>query len=155
MLALRTDPIRQRSILDTNIFNSLFFDDANSALIRQRIAAEPEGTIFLCTVSADELLRGALARIRADETRHRAGDGHSFLADLVKQIATFDMLPFDDAANAVYLAYPAAVRRNGAADCKIAAVAQVNNAVVVTRNTRHFDSIPGIRYEDWTVPVAP
>lgn len=145
----------QTYILDTNIVNSLYFNDKNAAAIRARIAAEPDANIYLCTVTIDELFRGALGEIRADEKRNVAGSGHTFLTRLIPFLAPYRFLPYDDAANAVFLAFPAAVRRAGAADCRIAAVAQVTGAVVVTRNTKHFSSITGTRHEDWTQAVTP
>ncbi len=35
-------------------------------------------------------------------------------------------------------------------DLLIAATATVHDLVVVTRNRRHFDDLPGVRVEDWT-----
>ncbi|MBC8143549.1 MAG: type II toxin-antitoxin system VapC family toxin [Armatimonadetes bacterium] len=145
----------QKYILDTNIFNALFHNDTNAAAIRTHIAAQPTGSIFLCTVTIEEALRGVYAQIHDDETRKRAGDGHALLPIIVKELAKYSFLPYDDAGNALFLAFPAAVRCVGAADCKIAAVVQVNSAVVVTRNTKHFASIPATRHEDWTQAVSP
>jgi len=144
----------QKFILDTNIVNSLVDNDKYAVAIRSRIAAEPVGSIFLCTVTAVELIRGVLGQMQADESRKIAGQQHLYLAELIKTPAVYEYLPFDDAANAVFLAFSAAVRRAGAADCKIVAVAQVNSAVVVTRNAKHFASIIGTRHEDWTRAVT-
>ena len=147
--------MHQKYILDTNIINSLLFDDRNAAAIRARIAAVDSADVYLCTVTIEELFRGALGEIRADEKRNVAGEGHALLARLVAFLAPYPFLPFDDAANAIFVAFPATVRRNGAADCKIAAVAQVSDAVVVTRNTVHFASIPTTRHDDWAQTPTP
>ena len=43
-----------------------------------------------------------------------------------------------------------AMRLNvGANDLRIAAIALENDATVVTRNTRDFERVPGLRIENW------
>lgn len=144
----------QRFVLDTDIYSLLALSRTAGEQyphLIERIKAAGNQNIFLRAVTLEESVRGALAEIRREETRGKGTSGYALLSRIITALAQYPVLPFDDAANAIYLSYPASVRRNGA-DCKIAAVAQVNNAVVVTRNTRHFAAIPGVRYEDWTLP---
>jgi tRNA(fMet)-specific endonuclease VapC len=98
-------------------------------------------------------LLGALAFIKAEETRGTAHIGYRLLSDLLREIARFPFLPYDRAAEQIYHSYPAAIRRLGSADCKIAAVAQARGAIVITRNARHFSAIPGVTWEDWTQSI--
>ncbi len=41
--------------------------------------------------------------------------------------------------------------RLGTRDCRIAATAIVSGFTVITCNTRHFQPIPSVRVEDWSV----
>jgi tRNA(fMet)-specific endonuclease VapC len=41
----------------------------------------------------------------------------------------------------------------GKNDLRIASIAQVNNAIVVKRNVRDFNRIPGLQIEDWSQPL--
>ena len=41
----------------------------------------------------------------------------------------------------------------GLMDMLIAATALANDAVLVTHNTGEFSRVPGLRYEDWTLPI--
>ena len=56
-----------------------------------------------------------------------------------------------DEAERVFRLFPASVKRVGGMDCRIAAHAIVSGLVVVTRNTRDFERIPGVQTEDWSV----
>lgn len=137
-------------ILDTDTFSSLFRRDSNSEQIRKEIGAQPEGSIFLTAITAEESLRGALAVIRVEETRGKWGNGYLLLTTLIQELAKYPFLPYDSAADLIYRSFSASVKRAGSAYCKIAAIAQASNAIVITRNTRHFSTISGTNFTDWT-----
>ena len=40
----------------------------------------------------------------------------------------------------------------GTQDLLIASVALANEMTLLTRNVRDFQKVPGIRYEDWSIP---
>ncbi|HEX5271705.1 MAG TPA: type II toxin-antitoxin system VapC family toxin, partial [Gemmataceae bacterium] len=46
-------------------------------------------------------------------------------------------------------------RRVGARDLKIAAIALVNNALLLTANLRDFQQVTGLRFENWLAPAEP
>jgi tRNA(fMet)-specific endonuclease VapC len=61
------------------------------------------------------------------------------------------LLDYDErAANACERLRVARVRI-GTMDLRIAAIALANNATLLTRNTRDFAKVPGLRLEDWSV----
>ena len=64
-------------------------------------------------------------------------------------IGAFTLLPYSAAAEALFQAMPPEVKRIGTQDCRIAAIAMVNDCTVITRNVRDFSRIPGVRCEDW------
>ena len=72
---------------------------------------------------------------------------------LAALLAPLDVLPFDDAAAAVYGAVRAELERAGAPigsmDLLIAAHALALGRTVVTNNTREFSRVTGLNVEDW------
>ena len=65
--------------------------------------------------------------------------------------AAGDILPYTEAAIA-RVAQLKALRLNvRIMDLRIAAVAMENQGVVVTRNRRNFNRVPGLSVEDWSV----
>lgn len=61
------------------------------------------------------------------------------------------VLPFDAAAAAEFASLRARKVRIGTMDLRIAAIAVTRNLTVLTRNSRDFTQVPGLKVEDWTV----
>ncbi len=74
-------------------------------------------------------------------------------------LATFDSVPFDDAAADLYGAIRAHLRRLGTPigpnDLFIASIALANQLSLVTTNLAEFSRVPGLACEDWTIPPPP
>lgn len=60
------------------------------------------------------------------------------------------MLDFTQAAFDQFSALRQQRIRIGAQDLRIAAITRANAAILVTRNTRDFAQVPGLRIEDWS-----
>jgi tRNA(fMet)-specific endonuclease VapC len=127
---------------DTNAW--IAYVNAGASAVKSRFRAHPPTDIMFCSVVKAELLYGAYrSSRRADNLR--------LLTILFQQ---FESLPFDDAAADVYghiradLAAPGTPI--GPNDLMIAAIALVNNLILVTHNTREFARVAGLSLEDWT-----
>lgn len=62
------------------------------------------------------------------------------------------LLPFGDKSLVEYEALKRQRIRIGTSDLRIAAIALVHGATVLTRNLRDFRQVPGLVAEDWTLP---
>ncbi len=71
------------------------------------------------------------------------------LARLIRDLAEFQILPFDEPAAILFGQFPSSVKRLGSQDCRIAASAVAYNMTVVTAD-KDFSGIPGVTWEDRT-----
>lgn len=71
---------------------------------------------------------------------------------ILADFSTMNLLPFDDAAAAVFDSLRARKIRVATMDLRIAAIAIARDAVLLSRNLKDFAKIPSLRVEDWTAP---
>jgi len=117
-------------------------NDLNSSVAHQ-IAKRPPKHINLCTVVQMELYYGAYKSARIEEN----------LAILERFFDLFNVLPFDSQAAQKMAKIRARLAKKGTPigpyDLQIAAIAIVNNLILVTHNTREFQRIEELQIEDW------
>ena len=119
--------------------------------LMQRIAAQGAGTVAICPVSIEEILRGRLAVLARNLTGAMRIRAYAHLVAAVEMFQLFPVVPFDQASEAQFQQLRNARLRVGTQDLKIAAVALVNQLTVVTRNNRDFGRVPGLTLADWSV----
>lgn len=112
----------------------------------QRFAAHDPAGVFVSVVTLAEAWTGA----RKSKRRKRIEQQWEyFLAPFRDRV-----LPFDEAAADRYADIRARLeiegRMIGDRDCMIAGIALSKGLAVVTRNTREFRRVPGLRVVDWT-----
>jgi len=119
-------------------------NDINSAVARQ-IAVMPAEHISLCTIVQTELYYGA----------YRSSKPERNLAKLARLFSQFRILPFDSPAALAMGQLRAQLAARGTPigpyDLQIAAIALVNNLILVTHNTREFQRVEGLQIEDWEI----
>ncbi|MEI3649476.1 MAG: type II toxin-antitoxin system VapC family toxin [Dolichospermum lemmermannii FEM_B0920] len=130
-------------LLDTNVCARYL--NGKSLAIRQRLRSTNLADIAVCSVVKGELFYGAMKSNNFEKTLHRQQE---FLK-------LFVSLPFDDDASFIYGRIRAELSTKGiiigANDLQIAAIAMVNNLILVTHNVREFSRVNGLRFEDWEV----
>lgn len=129
-------------LLDTNICSAHMRRPAGLA----HRFVQHSGRLWVPTVVLAELYAGAY--MLDDPTRILAG-----INDLLQDI---DILDFDEACARQFGQLRGELKRIGVAvgpiDLQIASVALVHNLTLVTNNTADFQSISGLRLEDWLTP---
>lgn len=132
-------------LLDTNAVIAVL-NDAGSRAAR-RLRRERPADVAVSAVALHELFYGAFRSARAERN----------LA-LVEALR-FEVLEFgkEDAREAGEVRASLAARGTpiGPFDTLIAGQARARGLVLVTRNTREFERVPGLRIEDWEAGAGP
>jgi tRNA(fMet)-specific endonuclease VapC len=138
-------------LLDTDHL-SVFTDerDPRNDSLNQRMEAAV--SIAFSIVSVEELLRGWLALIHRLRDVHRQIPAYTRLTRLIDVLGDWDIMPFDEKAARQFENLRKRRIRIGTMDLKIASIAIVNHALLVTSNLRDFAMVPGLRCEDWLHP---
>ena len=134
-------------LLDTNACIS-YLNHADSP-IRLRLQQLNPRSIAVCTVVEAELYFGVMNSMQSTKN----------MANLKLFLSAFISFPFDSRAARKYgeirLLLKQAGTPIGPNDLMIAAIALVNDAVIVTHNTREFSRIQNLKIEDWQVDESP
>ena len=139
--------MRPRYLLDTNILSDPLAAKPNRSLLRR--LERHEGELATASVVWHELVFGAS---RLPESRRRTTI-ERYLKEVIE--ATIPIIAYDAGAAAWHGAERARLQGQGVApsfaDGQIAAVARVNDLVLVTRNVKDFRHFQGVRLENWFV----
>lgn len=123
--------------------------EGRSETLLDRIARKSRSDLAISSIAVAELHWGVVnsSRQRLESNRRRLAD---FLGPL-------EMVYFDEEAAARYAPLRLHLESTGEIiglmDMLIAATALANDAILVTHNVDEFSRVPGLRYEDWTIPV--
>ncbi len=130
-----------RYLLDTNV--CVVYLNGRSLHVRQRLRAVDLEDVAVCSVVKAELFYGAW----------RSTNPQQALARQQRFLEAFGSLPFDDhsaeIAGQLRAQLAALGTPIGSNDLLIAAIALVNNRILVTHNTREFGRLAGLQIEDW------
>ena len=107
--------------------------------------------VLISIVSAEERLRGMLARLNQVKKESELVLAYRSLGQLIAFLAGFDGLPFDSGTAARFTRLRKDGVRVKTMDLRIACIALEQDALLLTRNTVDFARVPGLRHEDWLV----
>jgi tRNA(fMet)-specific endonuclease VapC len=128
-------------LFDTNACIALL--KGKSLELKERVASIETGEAAVPSVVRYELFYGGRKSDRSDETLMRL---HRFLG-------SFPSVPFDDRSAEICGMIRASLEKVGNPigpyDLMIAALAIQHDLILVTRNTREFQRVDGIKIENW------
>ncbi len=138
-------------LLDTDHTTFLKYPDSERGRrLIDRLSTVPESEVIaVAIVTIEERMRGWLAAIAKEKSTLRQVVGYRELALLFQFYQEFEIVPFDELVALRIDELRKLKIRIGAMDLKIAAIALVNNAVLLSANRRDFERVPGLRVENW------
>jgi tRNA(fMet)-specific endonuclease VapC len=120
------------------------------AFLMARMAQHPLADFAFSVVSFHEQALGAHTYVARARTTAELIRGYSLLSEILHGFLNAPVLPFDVAAGAALEGLRAQRVRLAAMDMRISAIALSQRLILLTRNVRDFEKVPGLRTEDWT-----
>jgi tRNA(fMet)-specific endonuclease VapC len=135
-----------RYLLDTNVLSEPIKSHPDERTITS--LSDHDGELATCSVVWHELCFG-VARMAATKKRSAI---EAYLEEVVRRV--LPILPYDQEAATWHARERARLSRRGrppsAADGQIAAIASVNDLIVVTANVKDFRRFKDLVVEDWS-----
>ena len=134
-------------VLDTDILT--LYQSGHPAVVRNvhgRLADE----LAVSVITVEEQLTGWYTKLRQAKKRDQLARAYDRLANAVRFLSRLQILPFPEPAIIRYEFLRAAHRHIGKNDLRIAAIFLDCAAILVTRNVRDFQQVPGLQFEDWS-----
>ena len=135
-------------ILDTDHLSALASERAASVQLLARLANSGE-SVATTVVCVEEHVRGWLARIARAPTSDATVAAYAKFQRAVEDLGRGVILPFDAAAASQFKLLQSRKHGVGTADLRIAAIALSTGHLLLSRNLRDFQRVPGLRIEDW------
>jgi tRNA(fMet)-specific endonuclease VapC len=137
-----------RMLLDTD---HMSLHERGHLPLRTRLASFPPEEVAVSVVTVEEMLRGRLAILARRTEGEARVHAYTKLLETVQFFSTIPVVPFDMACERQFQALRAMRLRVGSRDLRIAATALIHSAVLITRNRRNFEQVPGLRLDDWSL----
>jgi tRNA(fMet)-specific endonuclease VapC len=135
-------------LLDTDTLTHLHA--GNSNVVKQLNTVEDD-LIAITIITKIEVLRGRIDYVLKADTEEKLIKAQELLFRTEELLNQLPIIPINQLAADEFnrLRAISKLRKIGQADLLIASITLVNRAILVTRNLRHFQQIPGIKVVNW------
>ena len=137
-------------VLDTNMLSELL--KANERIVRRFESVPLADEVVTNTISRFEILRGRYTAILTAADKPQLLLAHERLHSDEIKLSRFRLLPVTPrgADRFEELLQKKKLKKIGREDLLIACIALAHDATLVTRNTKDFTGIPGLKVENWS-----
>ena len=137
-------------LLDTDHVNVLKYPEhPRFASLTTQLNTSDDQDIATTVITVEEQMRGWLAWINRSDDVHRQVPAYQELLRLFVFFSRWHVVLFDEQAASEYQGMRAQRIRIGTMDLKIAAIALVHDALLLSANLRDFQQIPNLRVAKW------
>jgi tRNA(fMet)-specific endonuclease VapC len=137
-------------LLDTDHVNVLKYPEhPRFASLTTQLNTSDDQDIATTVITVEEQMRGWLAWINRSDDVHRQVPAYQELLRLFVFFSRWHVVLFDEQASSEYQGLRAQRIRIGTMDLKIAAIALVHDALLLSANLRDFQQIPNLRVANW------
>jgi tRNA(fMet)-specific endonuclease VapC len=114
--------------------------------------ARANGIIIKTTaITVEEQYTGRLAQIRKAKTPEVLVAAYDRLIATVSFFSELEILPYNLFADNSFRQFRQRGIRIGTQDLRIASITLAHNGIVITRNRKDFEQVPGLTIEDWSL----
>jgi tRNA(fMet)-specific endonuclease VapC len=137
-------------ILDTDHVTLLRYpENPGHDALRTRMQAATDQSFAVTIVTIEEQMRGWLSYIARFRDVHRQIPAYERLGKMIEFYTEWPTIPFDPAAADEFVRLTKLRIRIASSDLKIASIALVHDALLLTANVRDFRRVPGLKMENW------
>jgi tRNA(fMet)-specific endonuclease VapC len=143
-------------LFDTDTLTHLY---AGNEHVVERLKSVGDEEVGITIITKAEVLRGRIDYLIKAETGESLLKAQELLFRTETLLNELSIVPIDRAASLEFVGVASLkenrlrdvskFRKIGRADLLIASIALAHRAILVTRNLRHFNQIPGVRLENW------
>lgn len=133
-------------VLDTDSLS--LHERGNPGLLAKAQALQP-GELAVTVITVEEQLSGWYTILRRARLRHEIARAYLRLATAIENFSGLTILPFPETAIARFDQLDSLRLNVGRPDLRIAAITLEYGGIVVTRNLRDFQRVPGLTVENW------
>ena len=138
-------------LLDTDHLSIAIEDTIEGFTLGMRLELIPAKDLAVTIITYEEQMRGWLSYVAQSKTIDQQVNAYDKLRSHIERFRSIPIVDFDRRAALEFERLRKAKIRTGTMDLKIAAIAFVNNATLLTRNYVDFAKVPYLKFEDWTV----
>lgn len=126
---------------DTDFLIAYLQKDADAIKKLEDLQAGDDDAAITTTINAAELWKGV----------YRSKDKQKEIAKVKQLLDSLELITLDRESARMVGELDAATKSNpiGESDILIASIALSNNQVLITKNKKHFERIPGLQVEGW------
>lgn len=119
--------------------------------IGKRLRTVAPGQLVTTIISYEEQVAGRLAVVSKAQAIDRRIEAYRWLQATLDFYCRMPILPLNQRAGEILNHLQQLRLRVGTKDLLIAAITLAHGAILLTRNSRDFQRVPGLMIEDWTI----